>query len=343
MRMILEAIYEPIFLNTSFGFRPNLGPHDALNMIEQRFSGMKFAVEGDIKGMYDNVNHHKLIELLRKRISDERFIRLVWKMIRNEDMEKEQPGIKPVMGTPQGSILSSILANIYLHEMDRFMEDRIKRLETHKQTVTPAYRSRTRQIENILISNCKPGDAQRKNLLKERKTRIHKRAKTRCNTGPNNRICYVRYANDFIIAIAGNAQFAQELKNNTQKFLKETLFLELNEENTKITNLRKNWVLFLGHRIFMDTGMKFKYVQSKGKRRSLKRVTGWHICIQPPVNHIVSRLWLKGFCTAKGWPTQKKTWTTQEDNQIIHNFNATTAGIFGYYSGVSKPYYLGRI
>lgn len=82
MLLVLEAIYEPVFLKTSFGFRPKLGAHDAMKIIDQNYDGMTFAIEGDIKSMYDNVNHRTLITLLEKRINDDRFIRLVWKMLR---------------------------------------------------------------------------------------------------------------------------------------------------------------------------------------------------------------------------------------------------------------------
>ena len=117
MTFILDAIYEPVFLQQSFGFRPKRGVHNALIKIEENYDGMTFAIEGDIKGMYDNVNHHILIKLLKKRIDDPRFIRLVWKFLRAGYMEVDQLKI-PEVGTPQGSIVSPILANIYLHELD---------------------------------------------------------------------------------------------------------------------------------------------------------------------------------------------------------------------------------
>lgn len=88
MLLILEAIYEPVFLDTSFGFRPNVGAHDALKAISQQYDGMTYAIEADIKGMYDHINHHKLVSLMEKRIKDPRFMRLVWKLLRAGYLER---------------------------------------------------------------------------------------------------------------------------------------------------------------------------------------------------------------------------------------------------------------
>lgn len=77
MALILQEIYEPTFSDWSFGFREHLGTHDALKSIQQRYSGARWFIEGDIEQRFDSIDHHKLIGLLRKRVKDERFIRLV--------------------------------------------------------------------------------------------------------------------------------------------------------------------------------------------------------------------------------------------------------------------------
>lgn len=120
VRMILESIYEPTFLNTSHGFRPKRSCHTALQYVQKNFTGVKWFVEGDIKGCFDHVDHHALVNILRRRIQDEHFIGLIWKFLKAGYMENWVYH-NTYSGTPQGSIISPILANIYLNELDVFM------------------------------------------------------------------------------------------------------------------------------------------------------------------------------------------------------------------------------
>lgn len=100
--MILESIYEPTFQSTSHGFRPGKSCHTALSQIQKTFTGVSWFVEGDIKGCFDNIDHHILVNILKRRIKDEAFIDLIWKLLRAgylEDWMKHQT----YSGTPQGS------------------------------------------------------------------------------------------------------------------------------------------------------------------------------------------------------------------------------------------------
>ena len=345
MLMVLEAIYEPVFLDTSFGFRPGKGAHDALKVIDQRYDGMTYAIEGDIKGMYDNVNHRTLVTLMEKRIKDDRFIRLVWKMLKAGYLETDKPLVKPDIGTPQGSIVSPILANIYLHELDLFMQEKMLDVPIRNNKIrTPVYRdldNRMRWIKSNLDKGIKTAE-EKVDLLKELRSLKVQSLGVRMYCDPSNRVSYTRYADDFIVGIAGSLEFANDLRDKIKNFLK-TLDLTLSVEKTKVTDIRKDFAFFLGHRITIDTSVKLSYVRPKGKSRYLKRVTGRLVSIEAPILRIVQRLAAKGFCDTKGFPISKKLWITQEDNQVVQNFNATIRGIFGYYSGVKKRRYLQRI
>ena len=118
VRMILESIYEPTFSNVSHGFRPGKSCHTALVKIQNTFTGAKWFVEGDIQACFDSFDHHVLIEILRRRIKDEAFIGLMWKFLKAGYMEQWKYH-KTYTGTPQGSGISPILANIYLNELDK--------------------------------------------------------------------------------------------------------------------------------------------------------------------------------------------------------------------------------
>jgi len=355
MLFILEAIYEPIFSPYSYGFRPGIGCHNALKGIEQNYDGMTWAIEGDIKGMYDNVNHHVLISLVKKRVNDDRFIRLLWKLLRSGYM-CENTLYKPRVGTPQGSIVSPILANVYLHELDEFVAGLRKKVTWRNNKVrTPVYKvldNRMRKTKDHL-DRCTDGtrtglikelreDKTRPVLLKELREDKMASLKVRMYTNPSDRIFYSRYADDFIVGVAGSEEYATSLKEGIRVFLMG-LGLTLSPDKTKVTDIRKGFAFFLGHRIGICSSVKLTYIHPKGKRPHLKRVTGRLVTITAPIERIVERLSSKGFCDPQGFPTSKALWTSQEDNQIVGNFRATINGLFGFYSGVSRRKHLQRI
>lgn len=124
LRMVLEPIYEADFSQYSFGFRPNRCTMDAIKCITWSTEEHKkffWVIEGDISSYFDTINHRKLIKLLRRRIADKRIIRLIWKFLRAGVMERKLFK-ETTIGTPQGGIVSPLLANVYLHELDRHME-----------------------------------------------------------------------------------------------------------------------------------------------------------------------------------------------------------------------------
>lgn len=120
MRIILESIYEPIFSELSFGFRSGLGCHNVLNYVESKFRWVDYVSEGDIAQAYPKIDHHILVNIIKKRIDDPRFILLIWKLLKCGVLDKELIQISNT-GVPQGSIVSTILANIYYHELDEFV------------------------------------------------------------------------------------------------------------------------------------------------------------------------------------------------------------------------------
>ena len=118
--MILEAIYEPIFCKHSHGFRPKRSCHTALEEISREFNGIRWFIEGDIRGCFDNIDHHVLIARIGDKVKDARIIQLLWKFLRAGYLEDLQYNAT-YSGTPQGGIISPLLANIYLHELDKFV------------------------------------------------------------------------------------------------------------------------------------------------------------------------------------------------------------------------------
>jgi len=119
-KSILETIFEADFLNCSYGFRPGKSPHDALEEIRQWTNkGYKFALDADIKGYFDNINHEKLLGFVQQRISDRKTLKLIRKWLKCGIIDEGELHENET-GTPQGGVISPLLANIYLHEFDKF-------------------------------------------------------------------------------------------------------------------------------------------------------------------------------------------------------------------------------
>jgi len=126
----LEAIYEEDFLDVSYGYRPGTGPQDAVRDLtrELQFGRFSHIVEADIRGFFDNIDHNWMIRMLEERINDRAFLRLIQKWLKAGILDTSGEVIHPATGTPQGGIVSPILANVYLHyALDLWFEKRIKR------------------------------------------------------------------------------------------------------------------------------------------------------------------------------------------------------------------------
>jgi group II intron reverse transcriptase/maturase len=137
IRMILEAYYDPQFSDHSHGFRPKRGCHTALTQIHKNWLGTKWFIEGDIKGCFDHVDHTILINILREKIHDNRFLRLIEGLLKAGYCEewRYHPSLG---GTPQGGVVSPLLSNIYLDRLDRFVTERL----------LPAYTRGTRRKDH---------------------------------------------------------------------------------------------------------------------------------------------------------------------------------------------------
>src|SRR3990170_281015 len=125
----LEAIYEQDFLRCSYGYRPNVGALDAVDKltVKLQFGRYNFVVEADIKGFFDNIDHDRLIALLSLRIADRQLLRLIKKWLKAGVLDTDGTVIHPATGTPQGGIISPMLANVYLHyALDQWFQEVVK-------------------------------------------------------------------------------------------------------------------------------------------------------------------------------------------------------------------------
>ncbi|WP_052567960.1 reverse transcriptase domain-containing protein [Ktedonobacter racemifer] len=153
--MILEAIYDsphtPYFQETSHGFRPNHSCHTALREIRENWPAINWYIEGDIRACFDEVDHLTLVAILRKKITDERFINLIWKLLNAGYMDLHGTRKDSLVGTPQGSIASPILANVYLHELDKFVEELQTRHEKGKTKARNPLYHRLSEKKRVMV------------------------------------------------------------------------------------------------------------------------------------------------------------------------------------------------
>ena len=193
LRMILEAVYEPIFLDVSHGFRPKRSCHTALKQLRREFNGTRWFVEGDIKGCFDNINHTVLVGLLSNKIKDARITKLIYKFLKAGYLENWQYH-KTYSGTPQGGIISPLLANIYLHELDKF----VMKLKSEFDTpgvgqITPEYRELHNEIKRLSHRLTKVTGEEREMVLAEYKPKRQKLMTIPCTaqTDKKTEICSV--------------------------------------------------------------------------------------------------------------------------------------------------------
>ena len=350
--IVLENVYEPIFSEFSYGFRPNRNTHHALSDIATKYDGVPFAIEGDIKGMYDNVNHHILIDLISKKISDSRLIALIWKLLRSGYMleGKYFDSINYVdefkysfVGTPQGSIVSPLLANIYLHELDIFMHSLVVSPEKRTKIRTPAAKEIRTQINQLARQVDKSPEGKGKELLVKSLKELKLRSISICSyIDPEHRIYYHRYADDFIIGIAAGKDFVEDVKKKVGEKL-ASIGLELSQEKTKVTSLKEDKALFLGYYVSLSTSKKVLKMHPKGKTPFLKGTTGSFVKLQAPMDRLIQKLKTKSFCNSDGFPTPKRLWSVLPDHEIVNMYNLTLSGLFNYYSGSSYRNRLRRL
>lgn len=336
-RMILESIYEGSFSTQSHAFRPNKSCHTALVQIKETCNGVKWWVEGDIKGFFDNIDHHILVNLLRKRIGDEKFINLIWKFLRAGYLENWKYN-NTFSGTPQGSIISPILSNIYLDEFDNFMmkyKDNFDKGKTRKRnTEYRKYESKIRRIKLKYKDSWNDlSEIEKVSILaeiKQYKTQMLDLPARDPMDSNYRRLQYVRYADDFVVGVIGSKNDAIKIKKDIYTFFNEKLNLELSEEKTLITNSEKR-IRFLGYDISVSRDASARKVNNG----SIKRTHSLVVQLFVPKEQWIKKLVEKGSLKIKNghiWiPFHRKYLINNDELEIMSVFNSEIRGMYNYY------------
>lgn len=344
LRMILEAVYEPIFLDVSHGFRPKRSCHTALKQLRREFNGTRWFVEGDIKGCFDNINHAVLVGLLNNKIKDARITKLIYKFLKAGYLENWQYH-KTYSGTPQGGIISPLLANIYLHELDKF----VMKLKSEFDTpgvgqITPEYRELHNEIKRLSHRLTKVTGEEREMVLAEYKPKRQKLMTIPCTAQTDKKLKYVRYADDFLIAVKGNREDCQWIKSKLAEFIGDTLKMELSEDKTLITHSSK-CARFLGYDVRVRRSGKIK---RGGPGHVKMRTLNGGVELLVPLNDKIRQfVFTKGVAIQKKdgsmFPVHRKYLVGLTDLEIVSVYNAELRGICNYYgmaSNFCKLHYL---
>lgn len=262
IRSLLEAYYEPQFSVHSHGFRPTRGCHTALGHIQRCWTGTKWFIEGDITGCFDNIDHTVLLSILREHLHDNRFLRLMEGLLQAGYCEKWD--WRPTLsGTPQGGILSPLLANIYLDRLDRFVEHTLIPEYTRgsRRKPNPAYDTRANRRATLL----KQG---RREEAQELWQQMQQLPSLNPNDPEYRRLRYGRYADDILLGLVGPKAEAEEIKGNLAQFLRDNLKLELSPDKTLITHATSAKARFLGYDVSVQTA------NTRHDRRGQRSING---------------------------------------------------------------------
>lgn len=357
IRMILEAIYEPIYKppnkdtesNNYFSF--NKSPHDAIKELKRQSQKMEFCLEGKIVEAYFNVHHQKLTQILKKKIKDKKFLKLIKQVLKCGIMQ-EIKYYDTLLKISQKRIISFILFNIYMSKFDEYIKKRIQNVTSNEtklrklkikiytkitnEIVNKKHKiNRLRKVEkNETIVNWKEKNKiQYKILKKEIKELKEKKILKLC---PNKKkkevkLQYLRYADDWIIIINSKREILEKLKLEIKEYLKKELNLELSEKKTKIINLNKGSSKFLGFN-FTYNNFFLQKIKKKYIKKNLLKISKSVLDIGIDIKLLNQRLTLKNFKHKKLYRGIKKPeWTILPDYKIIQRYNKIIKELIHYY------------
>jgi group II intron reverse transcriptase/maturase len=326
VRLLLEAYYEPTFSDRSHGFRPQRGCHTALREVAITWTGTTWFIEGDVTDCFGSLDHKVMITTLAEKIHDNRFLGLIHKMLTAGYLE-DWVWNATLSGAPQGGVASPILANIYLHKLDVFVEKVLipEYTRGERRARNPAYQKVVRALRQAR----KRGD---RTLVRELRKRLHSQPSGDPNDPGYRRLRYARYADDILLGFTGPKAEVDEIKQRLAQFLRDDLKLELNTDKTLITHARTGAARFLGYEITVQ--------------HADDKVTGGRRAANGSVDLRVPKDVVTATCaryTKGGKPACRTPVVNEHDYVIVNTFGAEYRGIVQYYLLAGNVHRLNRL
>jgi len=323
VRLLLEAYYEPVFSDRSYGFRPGRGCHTALSEVASTWTGTTWFVEGDVADCFGSLDHEIMIKILAEKIHDNRFLRLMRNMLRAGYLE-DWAWNATLSGAPQGGTVSPVLSNIYLHKLDNFAGNTLIPEYTRGET-----RTRNKEYERVRHAHRrarKSGNHEKARELRRKQARL---PSVDCDDPGYRRLHYARYADDTLFGFTGPKAEAEEIKQRLTTYLRDELHLELSAEKTLITHARTSAAKFLGYEITTQ------HSGTSGR----KRING-SIALRVPITVI------KAQCAPyleRGKPAAQTALQNLGDHDIVAAYGAKYRGISQYYLLAGDVHRLNRL
>lgn len=330
LQIILETIYDPKFRNSSHGFRPNRSTHSALWPLYLKAHQFKWVIQGDISKCFDRIPHETIMRHLKNDIRCDRTLNLIMNALTVGYIDKRTKVLtRTKVGTPQGSVLSPLLANIVLHELDKYIEDVI--IPANHSGKTRGRNPEYLKLVNVRHNRKSATEAEKKVALEQ----MYKIPSMDVND-PNFRRCmYVRYADDFVVLFEGPIAEAKKIKTKIKDFLTNHTGLELNDDKTIITNIKEGFD-FLGARIKNLRRVDYRMKMKTRKGAPVTMRANVRARVNMPTKAIMEKLIKGGFARRNSKNQVSAIPLTKIVNldhpTIIQLFNSKIHGLLNYYS-----------
>nr|YP_009370325.1 putative reverse transcriptase/maturase [Bulboplastis apyrenoidosa]ARO90814.1 putative reverse transcriptase/maturase [Bulboplastis apyrenoidosa] len=301
LKLLLEPIYESSFSRRSYGFRKGRSPHTALKLMMTTMKQCKWFVQVDIKQFFDKISYKKLLYIMKRKVRDKKILRLIEKGMKAKIFQPDGTITDPVSGTPKGCILSPLLLNIYLNELDRHINEIIKS--------ESKYKYRQDSPKNPVWTALK-------------RARKHKEVMRVTRSDPFTEaiyIEYIRYGDDFLVGITGPRSKANEIMKSITIFLDKQLKLEINKDKSRITHISQG-IEYLGFVFAIRMHIKKSQKTGKSKRHSMPYLK---------IDLVKYKDILKNldFCDGNGKPKPCFKYLRLPQSETNRKINATLRGI----------------
>lgn len=340
----LKEVFEPEFSKDSYGYRPNLGCHDALNALKYQWQHCTWVITFDVEECFKTVNHNLLMKFLEP-YCDQSVLELIGKILKvklvyigniTDRLDDNSIGI------PQGSILSPLFCNVYMNKLDWW----VKSLQqVWNKGVSRQYNPDYNKVEFTFseLELIKEYPGIKRKLVREKlnKKILEGKNPRRLPEDPKfSRLYYIRYADDFIVGFVGSKKNAQEVINSIKGFIEKELKFSLSEEKTKLKHGSEKGIFFLGVYLRWTNYNKFtKTKDSDGYKQIQARAIN-NAILHAPVRKLLDRAVARGFGKIRksGIPraTSHRKWTGFEDKLIVNLFSSILRGIYNYYTCVNS-------